>query len=152
MLTGTSCKKNMPVVLFDTDDMDTTIQHASPAYPDSTIDFLALGDSYTIGASVDERDRFPAQTKGILGKNNIHLGALRYIAVSGWTSSSLLSALTFENLPDSFKIVTLLIGVNDQYRGYGLTGYNKQFTQLLDKSIVLAGGRRDHVFVLSIPD
>lgn len=152
MLTGTSCKKNMTVVLFDTDDMDTAIQHASPAYPDSTIGFLALGDSYTIGASVDEKDRFPAQTKGILEKSNIHLGALRYIAVSGWTSSSLLSALTFENLPDSFKIVTLLIGVNDQYRGYDVTGYGKQFTQLLDKSIALAGGRRDHVFVLSIPD
>jgi lysophospholipase L1-like esterase len=152
MSTGSSCKKNMPVVLFEADDIDTAIQHSPRSYHDSTTGFLALGDSYTIGAGVQENERFPAQTKVLLEKDGIHPGGIRYIAVSGWTSSSLLSAIAFENPSDSFKIVTLLIGVNDQYRGYGIDGYSKQFTELLKKSIALAGGRTDHVFVLSIPD
>jgi len=116
--------------------------------------FLALGDSYTIGASVSEAERFPFQTKSLLEANGKVVSSLNYIAVSGWTTIRLQNAIDAQNPPDSFGIVTLLIGVNDQYQGSGLDlpGYRLRFTSLLEKSIQLTGGRRNRVFVLSIPD
>jgi lysophospholipase L1-like esterase len=114
--------------------------------------FLALGDSYTIGESVDSRDRFPAQTTTLLKTMGIQVGPPQYIAQTGWTSSDLQYAISRSDLLPGYDIVSLLIGVNDQYRGLDTAGYRKRFTQLLQTAIQLAGNKTTHVFVLSIPD
>ncbi len=114
--------------------------------------FLALGDSYTIGESVANIDRFPAQTTAILKTKGIHTGTPLYIAKTGWTTEDLEQAIKNSSLLPSYDVVTLLIGVNDQFQGLDTGGYRKRFIGLLEKAISLAGNRNDHVFVLSIPD
>ena len=114
--------------------------------------WLALGDSYTIGQGVTATERFPAQTVALLQQKGIVVSALTYIATTGWTSSNLQTAINTQN-PAAHDVVSLLIGVNDQYQlGADTTGYRQRFTQLLEKSIVLARGRAQQVVVLSIPD
>lgn len=150
LVTGGSCKKDKdtPPAPRTRDSVNTP---PPVSYGNGTA-FLALGDSYTIGASVNPEERFPQQIKDILTAAGKNIPVLRYIAVSGWTTSNLQNAIQQENPPDSFGIVTLLIGVNDQYRGMGLSGYRERFKVLLEKSIQLAGNRKNRVFVLSIPD
>ncbi len=114
--------------------------------------FLALGDSYTIGQNVQETERFPAQTVQLLRKQNIYLKDPEYIATTGWTTADLISAINSKNPAKNFDIVTLLIGVNDQYQRRDTSGYRERFSELLNKAVDLAGGRKRHVFVLSIPD
>ena len=114
--------------------------------------YLALGDSYTIGQSVDANDRFPAQTVALLKQQGINVNSPVYIAQTGWTTANLQSAITNQNPPSTFDVVSLLIGVNDQYQGLDTSGYALRFTQLLEKAIQLAGGKKTNVFVLSIPD
>lgn len=127
---------------------DTTV-----APPPPTIKtYLALGDSYTIGASVAESERFPQQTSVWLNTRGIRLQAPWYIATSGWTTANLLHAIEQQNPPPGFDVVTLLIGVNNQYQGRDSLEYRTQFTQCLQKAITLAGYRKNRVFVLSIPD
>lgn len=114
--------------------------------------WLALGDSYTIGQGVTAAERFPAQTVALLQQKGIVVSALTYMATTGWTSSNLQTAINNQN-PAAHDVVSLLIGVNDQYQlGADTTGYRQRFTQLLEKSIVLARGRAQRVVVLSIPD
>jgi lysophospholipase L1-like esterase len=114
--------------------------------------YLALGDSYTIGQSVKETERFPAQTAAILRQEGVSIGDPVYLARTGWTTSNLQSAIAGLEPSSAFDAVTLLIGVNDQYQGMDTGGYARRFTQLLDKAIQLARGNKSHVFVLSIPD
>ena len=114
--------------------------------------YLALGDSYTIGQSVAENERFPAQTVSILKQQGVNMNEPVYIAQTGWTTANLQSAITNQNPPSTFDVVSLLIGVNDQYQGMDTSGYALRFTQLLEKAIQLAGGKKTNVFVLSIPD
>jgi lysophospholipase L1-like esterase len=114
--------------------------------------FLALGDSYTIGQNVAENERFPAQTITLLRAQNITIKEPRYIAVTGWTTANLISAISSQNPQGPFEAVTLLIGVNDQYQGVDTATYRTRFTQLLNKAVQLAGAKASHVFVLSIPD
>jgi lysophospholipase L1-like esterase len=124
-----------------------------PVLDDTTMKtFLALGDSYTIGQSVPDNERFPIQTSKILFNNNIKLNPPQIIALTGWTTSELLNAIN-SNLPSNdFDIVTLLIGVNNQYQGKSLENYKSEFSHLLNKAIVYARHLPSHVFVLSIPD
>ncbi len=114
--------------------------------------YLALGDSYTIGAGVKENERFPYLITELLNKQKITVKDLKYIAQSGWTTISLQSAIKSAEPLATFDIVTLLIGVNDQYQQLDTEGYRLRFTELLDKAIQLAGNKKSHVFVLSIPD
>ena len=114
--------------------------------------YLALGDSYTIGQSVSANERFPAQTVSLLKQQGINLNDPVYIAQTGWTTSNLQSAIINQNPPSTFDVVSLLIGVNDQYQGMDTSGYALRFTQSLEKAIQLAGGKKSNVFVLSIPD
>ncbi len=114
--------------------------------------YIALGDSYTIGQSVQETQRFPAQTVQLLRNENINVRDPQYIATSGWTTANLISAINMENPAKDFDIVTLLIGVNDQYQRRDTTGYRTLFIEVLNKAVDFAGGRKAHVFVLSIPD
>jgi lysophospholipase L1-like esterase len=114
--------------------------------------YLALGDSYTIGQSVLETDRFPAQTKKWLVDNGVTMNDPQIIATTGWTTTNLQNAVAAPNLVGAYNVVSLLIGVNDQYQRHDTIGYRDRFLQLLNKSIQLAGSRHDHIFVLSIPD
>lgn len=113
--------------------------------------FLALGDSYTIGQGVAINDRFPDQTAALLRSNNINISTPDYIATTGWTTTNLQNAIAAQR-PAPHDVVTLLIGVNDQYLTHDTTGYRNRFTFLLEKCIELAKGRKTNVFVLSIPD
>ena len=113
--------------------------------------WLALGDSYTIGQSVTEAERFPAQTANLLKQSGINIGTPDYIATTGWTTDALSTAIQTQN-PTPHDVVSLLIGVNDQYQRHDTTGYRQKFTDLLIRSIQLANGKKENVFVLSIPD
>lgn len=129
--------------------------------PDSTavskekIDILALGDSYTKGESVDWELNFPNQLKTVLLQGAYAVTGIRNIAQTGWRTDQLKNALFNQNadIKDSiFSIVTLLIGVNNQYQGGSIATYQKEFEELLQLALARAGGRRERVFVLSIPD
>jgi lysophospholipase L1-like esterase len=113
--------------------------------------YLALGDSYTIGQSVSEKERFPAQTVALIKQQGIKLADPIYIATTGWTTENLQAAIANIN-PSAADVVSLLIGVNDQYQGKDTAGYAIRFSQLLDNAVQLAKGKRSNVFVLSIPD
>ena len=113
---------------------------------------LCLGDSYTIGQSVKSEERFPEQTIALLQEKKINFISPEIIAKTGWTSVDLLNAIHQKLLPNDFDCVTLLIGVNDQYRGIDPSVYRKNFETLLQTAISCVDKRNDHVFVLSIPD
>jgi lysophospholipase L1-like esterase len=113
--------------------------------------WLALGDSYTIGQGVDAADRYPTQTANLLKQTGVNIGVPDYIASTGWTTGVLTSQVQSQN-PGQYDVVSLLIGVNDQYQTHDTTGYRQRFTWLLEKSIQLARGKKENVFVLSIPD
>jgi lysophospholipase L1-like esterase len=100
--------------------------------------------------NVQENERFPAQAVALLRTENIRKP--EYIAVTGWTTANLLNAINTQNPQGPFDIVTLLIGVNDQYQGVDTATYRTRFTQLLNKAVQLAGAKTSRVFVLSIPD
>lgn len=125
---------------------------SAPGADSGVVRYLALGDSYTIGQSVDPGSRFPIQTRNWLIGNGIQLSEPQIIATTGWTTSNLQSAIARVDPKGPFDIVTLLIGVNDQYQGADPAGYETRFTQLLEQAIGLAGNRPWRVIVLSIPD
>ncbi len=129
---------------------DTTMTDTSSHKNNST--WLALGDSYTIGQSVSEQERFPAQTIALLKPGNILFTDPEYIAVTGWTTQNLLDGIEQKNPQGPFDVVSLLIGVNDQYQHLDTAGYRIRFTTCLNEAIELAGNKKEHVFVLSIPD
>ena len=119
---------------------------------DKALTFLALGDSYTIGESVPIYENFPYQTLQLLRKSGIAVQAPEIVAKTGWTTDELMAGIDRTTFEKSYDIVTLLIGVNNQYRGKDPSTYKKEFEQLLNKAIAFAGGNKQHVFVLSIPD
>ncbi len=115
--------------------------------------YLALGDSYTIGELVPIFDSFPYQAVQLLRKKyNVEILAPEIVAKTGWTTDELLSAIDTTKFLPSYDFVTLLIGVNNQYRGRSVENYKLEFEQLLQKAIRFAKGISKNVFVLSIPD
>lgn len=133
--------------------------------PPATIDtsgnrtFLALGDSYTIGQSVDDTLRFPMQAVSLMNKSGFNVSAPVFVARTGWSTIDLTHAIDRASLDTSYTYVTLLIGVNDEYQrlddqsgGLDLADYTKRFATLLAKAITFAGGKANHVIVVSIPD
>ncbi len=114
--------------------------------------YLALGDSYTIGELVPMQDNFPHQAVALLKKQNIDVADPVIIATTGWTTDELAASIREHNIQETFSFVTLLIGVNNQYRGRSIENYCEEYKQLLDRAIAYAGGKPEHVFVLSIPD
>ena len=114
--------------------------------------YLALGDSYTIGESVAASERWPVQLTARLRARGFTLEDPLLIATTGWTTGELAGAIEQANPIGPFDLVTLLIGVNNQYRGRSEDEYRKQFHALLQRSIAYAGDDPARVIVLSIPD
>ncbi len=117
-----------------------------------TYTYLALGDSYTIGESVPLFESFPYQAVRNLRAAGYGFHAPEIIAKTGWTTDELQRGIDEAHLLPGYDFVSLLIGVNNQYRGRSADDYAQQFAILLQQAIVFAGGQRMHVFVLSIPD
>lgn len=114
--------------------------------------YLALGDSYTIGEAVEQSESFPYQLVEILNAQNFQFENPKIIAKTGWTTDELRHAIQQEQVVETFDLVTLLIGVNNQYRGYAQETYRKEFAELLELAIGFAGGGKNKVYVISIPD
>ena len=116
--------------------------------------FLALGDSYTIGEGVSAAERWPAQLVAVARSAGMALGDPQIIARTGWTTSELLAALEAVSPPPrrDFDLVSLLIGVNDQYRAHGSGAFRDGFSVLLSCAIGFAGGMAQRVVAISIPD
>lgn len=109
--------------------------------------FLALGDSYTIGESVDPDQRWPNQLAA-----KLKLPAPEIIATTGWRTDQLMKAIADADLKPEYALVSLLIGVNNQYQGKPIEIYEREFEELLQSAINLAKGKKKNVFVVSIPD
>ena len=122
------------------------------AQNNSTIKFLALGDSYTIGESVKEEDRWPEQLATELRKQGKAIDRPRIIATTGWRTDQLKKAIDDAKLKPEYNLVSLLIGVNNQYQNKSVEAYAPEFEELLNMAIKLAGGKKENVFVVSIPD
>ncbi len=114
--------------------------------------YLALGDSYTIGESVQSSERWPVQLVNLLRKEQIEIDEPLIIAKTGWTTDELMDGIEKENPDVTYDLVSLLIGVNNQYRGQSTEEYREEFRTLLEHSIAFAAGKASHVIVLSIPD
>jgi lysophospholipase L1-like esterase len=114
--------------------------------------YLALGDSYTIGEQVLPEENFPHQTVALLQQQAIEVDAPIIIAQTGWTTDELDAAITAAAVTGQFDIVSLLIGVNNQYRGRSVNDFKIEFKQLLQRAVQFAANKPNHVFVVSIPD
>lgn len=114
--------------------------------------YLALGDSYTIGESVPAEENYPNRTATLLEAQGISIAAPRIVAKTGWTSSELQDGIRNQKLAKSYDFVTLLIGVNNQYRNLETAGFVKEFEDLLLKALRYAGNNNRRVVVFSIPD
>ena len=121
--------------------------------PSDPLTYLALGDSYTIGESVAEDQRWPVQLAARLDADGIDLQSPRIIATTGWTTDELMDGIEQADIEgNTYDLVSLLIGVNNQFRGRPLNEYRDDFTELLEDAIDFAGGDKERVFVVSIPD
>ncbi len=131
--------------------MTQTVQTRMSGSP-AALRYLALGDSYTIGEGVPESARWPAQLAQALRADGIPMSDPTIIAQTGWTTDELDAAIDQAHPLAEYDLVSLLIGVNNQYRGRSLDDYRVQFCALLERAIGLAQSQRERVLVLSIPD
>ncbi|APY08108.1 lysophospholipase [Winogradskyella sp. J14-2] len=130
---------------YNTDDLQDPI--------DNSKRILSLGDSYTIGQSVCESCSFPKQLKDSLVNNNDGVTfELNIIAQTGWTTSDLISNIVSENPSNNYDLVTLLIGVNNQYQGAPFSLYESEFPQLVQMAMSKVQGDKTKVIIVSIPD
>jgi lysophospholipase L1-like esterase len=137
------------IILFAS--MGTDMDHAAGQQFSHPYRILALGDSYTAGEGAPKGESFIQQANRYLQKEGIPT-KLQVIAVTGWTTEDLGDAIDLTKPATNFDAVTLLIGVNDQFRGYSLKQYQVNFEALLEKAIFFAQGSPGRVVVLSIPD
>jgi lysophospholipase L1-like esterase len=151
---GTGCKKTVSRYI-PRNDTTTTGGGVITTGDTTTKRMLSLGDSYTIGQSVPEADRFPNLTIDWLKMRGVKMQTpARIIAQTGWTTANLINGMNTASpaLASPYDLVTLLIGVNNQYQKRDTAEYRTQFTQCLNLAIGLSGNRKNRVFVLSIPD
>ncbi len=118
----------------------------------AAVRFLALGDSYTIGESVSEEERWPMQLAQALQEQGVEIVDVQIIARTGWTTADLKHSLARVEPQGPFDLVSLLIGVNNQFQGRSQEMYREEFRELLEQAVMLAGGEPERVIVLSIPD
>jgi lysophospholipase L1-like esterase len=116
------------------------------------INYLALGDSYTIGESVAKNERWPNQLANLLKENGKDVSEPKIIATTGWRTDNLANAIRIAKLKVEYDLVSLLIGVNNQYQGKSVEQFAVEFENLLNTAISLAKGKKENVFVVSIPD
>ncbi|WP_109123643.1 SGNH/GDSL hydrolase family protein [Dyella sp. C11] len=114
--------------------------------------YLALGDSYSIGEGVPEAGRWPVQLAVRLEREGVALDEPTILATTGWTTDELSAAMDEATFEPPYDLVSLLIGVNNQYRGRSAEDYREEFRGLFDRAVALAGMRPERVLVLSIPD
>ena len=114
--------------------------------------FLALGDSYTIGEKVDSMDRWPVQLARLLRTRRVNVADPEIVARTGWTTDELAAGISVASPVGPFRLVTLLIGVNNQFRGRDAERYRAEFDALLAQAVEFAAGKATRVLVLSIPD
>lgn len=124
-------------------------QHLSLSQP---VRFLALGDSYTAGTGIETGQGWPNQLFDRLAQAGYEREKIQVIARAGWRTDDLAQAIAIEKPSSDFNLVSLLIGVNNQYQGVSIDLYEPAFEELLKSAISLAGGNKKSVFVLSIPD
>jgi lysophospholipase L1-like esterase len=147
----TACQGALPA--DDERDVNTNMSPTlSPPSMVKPMRFLALGDSYTIGESVPEVERWPVQLVGRLRQEGLAFSDPQIIARTGWTTGELADGIEQAEVSPPYDLVSLLIGVNNQYRGYPQEAYREEFASLLDQAIIFAGGDPQRVLVLSIPD
>jgi lysophospholipase L1-like esterase len=135
----------------DSESVDLQAQVVQPNYH-GKLEYLALGDSYTIGEQVAPADRWPVQLAHSMRAAGIDMSDPVIIARTGWTTADLLKAMDQANIQTHFDLVTLLIGVNNQFQNRSTVEYRQQLSRLLQRSIALANHHASHVIVLSIPD
>jgi lysophospholipase L1-like esterase len=144
------------LVLFSMSLLDSCGRGARPVPIEppagGSLRYLALGDSYTIGEGVSAPERWPVQLAGLLRQRGIAVGEPQIIARTGWTVGELSAGIDDAAPRGPFDLVTLLIGVNDQYRGADPEAYRPAFARMLARAVALAGGDARRVVVLSIPD
>lgn len=116
------------------------------------LSWLALGDSYTIGEAVPAEARWTHQLARALRAEGIDLADPLTLATTGWTTDELDAAIDAADPQGPFDFASLLVGVNDQYRGRAVDDYARAFPALLERTTGFAGGRADRVLALSIPD
>lgn len=148
---------NALLILAGCKEKQTIIKEGNPVtYTPSanvnTYSYLALGDSYTIGESVPLSSSFPYQLVNALRLDSLNVGDPKIVARTGWTTDDLIGAIKADSFNPKYNVVTLLIGVNNQYRNYDIATYRKEFKELLQTAIHFAGGTEENVFVISIPD
>jgi lysophospholipase L1-like esterase len=133
-------------------DNSNPVTEQSDPQQTKELNILALGDSYTIGESVNVNERWPVQLKDSLEKYGINIGEVRIIAKTGWTTANLINAIDNQVFSYNYDLVGLLIGVNNQFQGRSINEYEIQFEQLVETAISLAGNDTSRVFIFSIPD
>ena len=136
---------------------ETTMTNPNTPMEEDTIQpgtyrYLALGDSYTIGHAVNIDQRWPVQLVDSLRKAAIDISGVEIIAQTGWTTAQLIRGIEMENPQGPYNMVSLLIGVNNQYRKQDTAIYRAEFRELLQKAVVFANDIPEHVMVVSIPD
>lgn len=145
----TSCQ---PIRRSESQRPMSSTSTAQPKTADQPRTYLALGDSYTIGEAVAIDERWPVQLVAQLQQQGINLSDPLIIARTGWTTDELMAGIATQQPKGPFDLVSLLIGVNNQYRHRDPVEYRQQFHELLQQAIAFAAGKPDHVLVLSIPD
>ncbi|MGS2725408.1 SGNH/GDSL hydrolase family protein [Psychroserpens sp. BH13MA-6] len=147
-MTCWSCSTNNEYLA---DDMTNTMDIDTMDI-DLTRSILSLGDSYTIGQSVCDTCRFPEQLKRALGNVTDYTIDLNVIAQTGWTTSDLINAIDNQTLESDYDLVTLLIGVNNQFQNVPFSVYESEFPELVQTAIAAANGNKDRIIIVSIPD
>lgn len=134
------------------EEVENTPTPKIPSSPSASTAYLALGDSYTIGQGVAATERWPVYLANMLGAEGVKVGEPRIIAQTGWTTANLLQRVKSEKFDGDFGLVSLMIGVNNQYQNRSLEEFRMQFKELLALSTKLAQNDPKNVLVLTIPD
>ncbi|WP_299529704.1 SGNH/GDSL hydrolase family protein [Ulvibacterium sp.] len=142
---GPACSTD---AMMDSESMEPERNRQSSA----SIGYLALGDSYTAGTGIDPQKSFPKQLQQALAQELNNGVTLQVVARAGWRTDNLIDALAEETPADSYDLVTLLIGVNNQFQNRPFAQYEDEFPKLLDKALNLVGNDPERVTVISIPD
>jgi lysophospholipase L1-like esterase len=136
----------------DTRVVSAIVPKKASTRPAGTIGYLALGDSYTIGEKVPEDDRWPMRLAELLRNEHLTVDPPDIVAVTGWTSGDLIRDLDLYPQDDQYDLVTLMIGVNNQYQHRSEDEFRSELNELLRRSISYARGDGRRVVVMSIPD